>query len=140
GGGPREVDAEGGNRTHTLLPGPDFESGASASSATSAALAACCAPMVASAGRLANPSLAYLTPRPGVLQYRAHTDAGWSSWQLARLITSRSQVRVLSPLSLGRLQTRPEPWLTRKADACTRRLLRFLRTAWQEFTNAARNV
>src|SRR5438046_1957497 len=24
-------------------------------------------------------------------------DAGWSSWQLARLITSRSQVRILSP-------------------------------------------
>ncbi len=28
--------AEGGNRTHTLLPEPDFESGASTNSTTSA--------------------------------------------------------------------------------------------------------
>ena len=31
-----ESGAEGGNRTHTLLPEPDFESGASTSSATPA--------------------------------------------------------------------------------------------------------
>ena len=37
---------------------------------------------------------------PGSTPYNSLlSDAGWSSWQLARLITSRSQVRVLSPLS-----------------------------------------